>query len=89
MRIQRTLVVLLATFMLASLALADTKIVKKIHQDGFSAMGQVQAARDNDQVIWMGEGRLRIDQDTSSSIVRIRWASHRSWTCSMHRRATL
>lgn len=69
MRLQKTVLVLLIVFLIAGLAFADTKIVKKVHQDGFSAMGQTQPPRDQDQVIWLTDGKLRFDQEGSSSIV--------------------
>jgi hypothetical protein len=70
MKLQKPSLVLLATFLAAGLAAAETKIVKTVHQDGFSAMGQETPARDHEQVLWLGEGRLRIDQEKSSSIIR-------------------
>ncbi len=71
MKLGKTILVLCAISLIAESVSCDTKVVKRIHQDGFSAMGQDQPPQDHEQTIWMGEGRLRMDQKTHSSIVRV------------------
>jgi len=54
----------------AAAAAADTKVVKASHTDAFSMMGQNQPATDEQNTIWLGDGRMRMDQGDSSFIVR-------------------
>lgn len=63
-----SLVVIVAA--VATLAAADTKVVKASHTDAFSMMGKTQPAQDEQNTIWLGDGRMRMDQGDSSFIVR-------------------
>ncbi len=63
-----SLVVVVAAF--AAVAVADTKVVKASHTDAFSMMGQSQPAKDEENTIWLGEGRMRMDQGDSTFIIR-------------------
>jgi len=70
MRTGRMLVVLsLIVLMSAGLAGADIKVVQDHHQDAFSMMGQEQPASDEEHVTWIGDGKLRMDQGSLSTIV--------------------
>jgi len=69
MRLNRMLVFSLAMLLSAGFAGADFKVVQQHHQDGFSMMGQEQPAADEEHVTWIGEGKLRMDQGSSSTIV--------------------
>lgn len=52
-----------------SLSHAEVMIKQKVHTDSFEVMGQKQPARDEMNVIWLGQGMARMDQaDTSSWI---------------------
>jgi hypothetical protein len=55
--------------LVAGIAAADTKIVQNTHQDGFSMMGRNQPAKDEQQVTWIGDDRMRVDQGESSSMI--------------------
>lgn len=66
-----TALVLAAIVVAAGTAAADTKVVQQHHQDGFSMMGQTQPATDEEHVTWIGDGRLRLDQGSTSSIVAL------------------
>jgi hypothetical protein len=70
MQMRRVLFCLLVTVLVTSGAFADTKVVQKTHTDGFSMMGQQQPAKDEENVMWLGDGRLRVDQTESSIIIR-------------------
>ena len=48
---------------------ADVKVVQKHHQDAFSTMGQQQPASDEEHVTWIGDGKLRMDQGSTTTIV--------------------
>jgi len=70
MRSIRMLVALSLTLLVsAGLAGADVKVVQKHHQDAFSMMGQEQPASDEEHVTWIGDGKLRMDQGSTSTIV--------------------
>lgn len=69
MRFHRILDLLLVMLVSAGLAGADTKVTQHHHQDGFSMMGQEQPAKDEEQVTWISDGRLRMDQGSTSTIV--------------------
>ena len=71
MRIRKILVALVAVFLVTGIVSADLKVVKKTHRDGFQIMGQDNPAQDAEEVTWIGDDRLRIDQGDSSSIVRL------------------
>ena len=71
MRLGRILVMTLAVLISAGLAGADYKVVQQHHQDGFSMMGQNQPAKDEEHVTWIGDGKLRMDQGASSTIVEL------------------
>ncbi len=66
-----TLLALLAAVSVATLAGADTKIVKKQHSDAYTVMGQSQPARDQSTTTWLGADRLRSDQGQTSFIVSL------------------
>jgi len=69
MRLERALVILLAILVTAGVASADYKVTQKHHQDGFSMMGQTQPAKDEVHITWIGDGKLRMDQGQSSTVV--------------------
>ena len=71
MRMHRIGYFLLAMVMVAATAGADIKVVQQHHQDGFSMMGQEQPASDEKNVTWIGDGTLRMDQGSSTSIVNL------------------
>lgn len=71
MRLDRILVMTLAVLLSAGFAGADYKVVQQHHQDGFSMMGQDQPAKDEEHVTWIGDGKLRMDQGASSTIVEL------------------
>lgn len=56
---------------LAAVADADTRVVQKTHQDSFSVMGQTQPAKDEEQTLWIGKDRMRLDTGTNSVLVRL------------------
>jgi len=66
----RTLLAVLAALAMATVAGADTKIVKKQHSDAYTVMGQTQPARDETTTTWVGSDRMRTDQGDVSFIVR-------------------
>jgi hypothetical protein len=59
----------IAMLVSAGLAGADVKVVQHHHQDAFSMMGQNQPASDEEHVTWIGDGKLRMDQGATSTIV--------------------
>ncbi len=67
----RSLLVLGLLTLVAAVAGADTKIVQLSHQDAFTMMGQSQPASDQEQVLWIGDNRMRTDQGTTSLVVRL------------------
>ena len=69
---RRVVVVCLGAFIaVAAVAHPDTKIVQSTHQDSFSVMGQSQPAKDEEQVLWIGTDRMRLDTGTTSVLVRL------------------
>jgi hypothetical protein len=52
-------------------ATADTKVVQATHQDGFSIMGQTQPAKDERQTMFIGDDRMRLDQGSTSILIRL------------------
>ena len=67
-----TVVPILGVFIAAAVvAHADTKVVQQTHQDSFSVMGQTQPAKDEEQVMWIGADRMRLDTGTTSVLVRL------------------
>ena len=70
MHMRRVLFVGLVLALGAGSAVADTKIVQKTHTDGFTIMGQQQAPKDEQMVMWLGSDRLRTDTAGQSFIVR-------------------
>jgi len=62
-----SLIVLAMTFPSA----ADVKVVQQHHQDAFSMMGQSQPASDETYITWIGDGKLRMDQGSTSTIVNL------------------
>jgi hypothetical protein len=71
MLIRRILVITVATLLTAGIAVADMKIVKKTHQDGFTIMGQTQPPEDREQTTWIGSDRMHMDQGERATIVRL------------------
>lgn len=71
MRMHRIVFLMLVIVMAAITTGADVKVVQQHHQDGFSMMGQDQPASDENNVTWIGDGKLRMDQGSSSSIVNL------------------
>ncbi len=71
MRMHRIMFLSLVIVMAAITAGADVQVVQQHHQDGFSMMGQDQPASDENNVTWIGDGKLRMDQSSSSSIVNL------------------
>lgn len=71
MRLDRVLVFTLAMVLAAGLAGADYKVVQQHHQDGFSMMGQTQPPTDEEHVTWIGDKKMRMDQGSSSTVVRL------------------
>lgn len=71
MHTRKIVVALMAFFLVAGIASADLKVVKKTHRDGFQIMGQNNPPKDAEEVTWIGDDRLRIDQGDTSSIVRL------------------
>lgn len=67
---RRCVLILVLAVAITGTAHADTRIVQQSHQDAFSMMGQSQPAKDQEQVMWIGDGRMRMDQGESSMIVR-------------------
>jgi hypothetical protein len=55
----------------SGVAAADLKITQKTHRDAFSVMGQDQPAKDSQRTIWIGDDRMRFDEDDSTIIVRL------------------
>jgi hypothetical protein len=68
---RRTALLFVVCVAIAAAAAADTKIVQQTHQDGFSVMGQTQPATDQEQVLWIGTDRMRMDQGETSVVVRL------------------
>jgi hypothetical protein len=53
----------------AGVASADVKVTQQHHQDGFAMMGQTQPARDQTHITWIGDGKMRMDQGQTSTVV--------------------
>ncbi len=70
MQSRRAVAAVSVILLAAGVVAADTKIVKATHTDGFQMMGQQQPAKDEESVTWLGNGRLQVNQDGSSFIVR-------------------
>lgn len=71
MRRMKIAVVLLAALSVAAHAAADLKIVKKVHRDGYTVMGQTQPADDTVQTTWIGTDRMHMDMGDRATIVRM------------------
>ena len=71
MIVRKTLAVLFVLLLSAGIAMADFKIVKQTHQDGFTIMGQNQAPEDRQQTTWIGDGMMFMDQGDNATIVRV------------------
>jgi hypothetical protein len=68
----KTALVLSTVLMIAMPAVAaDLKIVKQVHRDGYTMMGQSQPAEDSEQVTWIGSDRMHMDMGDSATIVRL------------------
>ncbi len=68
---RRPVLLVSALLLVAGLAAADSKIVQHTHQDAFTVMGQTHAAQDEEQTLWVGSDRLRMDQGDTSTVVRL------------------
>ena len=71
MLVRKTLTVLFVVLLSAGLAVADIKVVKETHQDGFTIMGQTQPPEDREQTTWIGKDMMYMDQGDSATIVRV------------------
>lgn len=71
MLVRKTLAVLFVVLLSAGLAVADIKVVKQTHQDGFTIMGQTQPPEDRQQTTWIGKNMMYMDQGDSATIVRV------------------
>jgi hypothetical protein len=69
MRLRYALALFLAITLTAGIASADYKVTQKHHQDGFAMMGQTQPAKDQTHTTWIGDGRMRLDQGQTSTVV--------------------
>ena len=69
MRIRHALVLVLAMTVTAGVASADYKVTQQHHQDGFAMMGQTQPAKDQTHTTWIGDGKMRMDQGQTSTVV--------------------
>ena len=68
---RHVMLALVAGILFSTVAAADTKIVQQVHQDAFTVMGQSQPASDGERVMWFGGSRLRVDEGSSTVIVRL------------------
>jgi len=66
MLVRKTLTVLFVVLLSAGLAVADIKVVKETHQDGFTIMGQTQPPEDKQQATWIGKDMMYMDQGDSA-----------------------
>lgn len=71
MLIRKTLAVLFVVLLSAGIAVADLKIVKQTHQDGFTIMGQTQPPEDREQTTWIGAEMMYMDQGDTATVVRV------------------
>jgi len=71
MLVRKTLAVLFVVLLSAGIAVADIKVVKQTHQDGFTIMGQTQPPEDRQQTTWIGNNMMYMDQGDSATIVRV------------------
>ena len=71
MLVRKTLAVLFVVLLFAGIAVADIKVVKQTHQDGFTIMGQTQPPEDRQQTTWIGKDMMYMDQGDSATIVRV------------------
>jgi hypothetical protein len=71
MLVRKTFAVLFGVLLSAGIAVADIKVVKQTHQDGFTIMGQTQPPEDRQQTTWIGKDMMYMDQGDSATIVRV------------------
>ena len=71
MRMDRALVLSLTILCAAGGAGADYKVIQQHHQDGFTMMGQTHPPSDEEHVTWVGEKMMRMDQGSTSTVVRM------------------
>jgi len=71
MIVRKTIAVLFVVLLSAGIAVADFKVVKQTHQDGFTIMGQTQPPEDRQQTTWIGDGMMFMDQGDNATIVRV------------------
>ncbi len=67
---KKIMMIAVMVLMTVGVAGAEYKVVLQHHQDGFSMMGQTQAPTDEEHVTWIGDKKLRMDQGSSSTIVK-------------------
>jgi hypothetical protein len=70
MQLRRVVLSVVMLTLAAGIAAADTKVVKQTHRDAFTIMNKTQPAEDTENVTWIGDGRLCVEQKGSSYIVR-------------------
>lgn len=68
---RRVVIGLLALLLISGIAGADTKIIKRSHTDPVTIMGQTQPAQDETSTTWFADDRMRVDQGTSTVLVRM------------------
>jgi hypothetical protein len=71
MRLAKAAFFTLLAIAMTGLATADTKVVQQSHQDSYTIMGQTQPASDTEQVMWIGDDRVRLDQGSTSVLIRV------------------
>lgn len=71
MFVRKTIAFLSIALLFAGISAADIKVVKMVHQDGFTIMGQTQPPEDREQTSWIGEDRMYMDQGGTTTIVRL------------------
>ena len=67
---RKTLGAVFVILLTAGAAVADIKIVKMNHRDGFTMMGQTQPPSDVEQTTWISADRMHMDQGDTATIVR-------------------
>jgi hypothetical protein len=68
---RKTLGAVFVVLLTAGAAVADIKIVKMTHRDGFTMMGQTQPPSDVEQTTWISANSMFMDQGDTATIVRI------------------
>lgn len=68
--LRRGVVLALLVAFCATVAVADTLMVKKISNDAYTMMGQQQPAKEETQKVWIGSDRMAMHGDETSVILR-------------------